>query len=42
MTKDNFYTIPVHHQIFPWAMRKGIETVYRADARPIPAWTTVK
>ena len=41
-TKDNFYTIPVHHQIFPWAMRKGIETVYRADARPIPAWTTIK
>ena len=42
MTKDNFYTIPVHHQIFPWAMRKGIDTVYRADARPIPAWTTIK
>ena len=42
MTKDNFYTIPLHHQVYPWAMRKNIETVYRADARPIPAWTTIK
>ena len=42
ITKDQFYTLPLHHQVYPWAMRKGIETVYRADARPNPAWTTVK
>ena len=42
ITKDQFYTLPLHHQVYPWAMRKGIETTYRADARPIPAWTTVK
>jgi hypothetical protein len=23
-------------------MRKGIETPYRADDRPVPWWTTVK
>ena len=40
--KDNYYTIPLHHQILPWAMRKNIDTVYRADARPMPAWTTIK
>ncbi len=42
ITKNEFYTLPLHHQVYPWAMRKGIDTVYRADARPIPAWTTIK
>ena len=40
--KDGYYYIPLHHQIRPWAMRKGVETVHRADDRPMPIWTTIK
>ncbi len=40
--KDEYYYIPLHHQIRPWAMRKGVETVHRADDRPMPNWTTIK
>lgn len=42
LTKDEYYYIPLHHQIRPWAMRKGVDTVHRADDRPMPNWTTVK
>ena len=42
LTKDEYYYIPLHHQIRPWAMRKSVETVHRADDRPMPNWTTVK
>lgn len=40
--KDEYYDLPLHHQIRPWAMRKNVETVHRADDRPMPAWTTIK
>ncbi|CAM3628385.1 ABC transporter substrate-binding protein [Paracidovorax anthurii] len=40
--KDQYYYLPLHHQIRPWAMRKGMDTVYRADDRPMPTWTTIK
>jgi peptide/nickel transport system substrate-binding protein len=42
IVKDDYGYLPLHHQIRPWAMRKGIETPYRADDRPVPWWTTVK
>lgn len=42
IVKDEYGYQPLHHQIRPWAMRKGVETVYRADDRPVPWWTTVK
>jgi len=42
LIKDQYYYIPLHHQIRPWAMRKGVDTVHRADDRPMPAWTTIK
>ncbi|KQP21601.1 ABC transporter substrate-binding protein [Pseudorhodoferax sp. Leaf267] len=41
IVKDDFAYVPLHHQIRPWVMRKNITTVYRADDRPVPWWTTV-
>jgi peptide/nickel transport system substrate-binding protein len=40
--KDDYGYLPLHHQMRPWVMRKNVETVYRADDRPVPWWTTVK
>ena len=42
LTKDEYYYLPLHHQIRPWAMRKNVETQHRADDRPMPNWTTIK
>jgi peptide/nickel transport system substrate-binding protein len=42
LVKDEYYYIPLHHQIRPWAMRKNVDTQHRADDRPMPAWTTIK
>ena len=42
IVKDDYVYLPLHHQIRPWAMRKNVDTVYRADDRPVPWWTTVK
>ncbi|GKS76394.1 ABC transporter substrate-binding protein [Acidovorax sp. SUPP950] len=42
LVKDEYYYLPLHHQIRPWAMRKGVETLHRADDRPMPNWTTIK
>ncbi len=40
--KDDYNYLPLHDQIRPWAMRKGVTTVHRADDRPMAIWTTVK
>jgi len=42
LVKDQYYVIPLHHQLRPWATRKGVDTVHRADDRPMPNWTTIK
>lgn len=42
LVKDEYYYLPLHHQIRPWAMRKNVQTPHRADDRPMPAWTTIK
>ncbi|MEO8144921.1 MAG: ABC transporter substrate-binding protein [Betaproteobacteria bacterium] len=34
ITRDNYYYIPLHHQLRPWAMKKGVTTVHKADDRP--------
>jgi peptide/nickel transport system substrate-binding protein len=34
MTRDNYYYVPLHHQLRPWAMKKNISTVHKADDRP--------
>jgi peptide/nickel transport system substrate-binding protein len=34
ITRDQYYYVPLHHQLRPWAMRKGISTIYKSDDRP--------
>ena len=34
MTRDNYYYVPLHHQLRPWAMKKNVTTVYKSDDRP--------
>ena len=34
MTRDNYYYVPLHHQLRPWAMKKNVSTVHKADDRP--------
>ena len=40
--RDEFEFIPLHHQVRPWAMKKNVETVYRANDRPEARFTTMK
>lgn len=42
IVKDDYNYLPLHDQIRPWAMRKGVTTVHRADDRPMAIWTTMK
>ena len=34
LTRDQYYYVPLHHQLRPWAMKKGVTTVHKADDRP--------
>jgi peptide/nickel transport system substrate-binding protein len=34
MTRDEAYYVPLHHQMRPWAMKKNVSTLHRADDRP--------
>ena len=34
LTAQNYYYIPIHHQMRPWAMKKNVSTVHRPDDRP--------
>jgi peptide/nickel transport system substrate-binding protein len=34
MTRDNYYYVPLHHQLRPWAMKRNVSTVHKADDRP--------
>ena len=33
-TRDEAYYVPLHHQMRPWAMKKNVSTLHRADDRP--------
>jgi len=33
-TRDQHYYVPIHHQLRPWAMKKSVTTVHKADDRP--------
>jgi peptide/nickel transport system substrate-binding protein len=33
-TRDQHYYVPIHHQLRPWAMKKNVTTVHKADDRP--------
>ena len=32
--RDEAYYVPLHHQLRPWAMKKNVSTLHRADDRP--------
>jgi peptide/nickel transport system substrate-binding protein len=34
ITRDQYYYVPLHHQMRPWAMKKNVTTVYKSDDRP--------
>ena len=34
ITRDQAYYVPLHHQMRPWAMKKNVTTLHRADDRP--------
>ena len=34
LTAQNYYYIPIHHQVRPWAMKKNVSTVHKPDDRP--------
>ena len=42
IVKNDYNYLPLHDQIRPWAMRKGVTTLHRADDRPMPQWTSIK
>jgi peptide/nickel transport system substrate-binding protein len=37
----NVMHIPLHHQVIPWAMRKNVQAVHRADNRLEMRWVRV-
>jgi peptide/nickel transport system substrate-binding protein len=34
ITRDNYYYVPLHHQLRPWAMKRNVSTIHKADDRP--------
>ena len=40
-TRDNVYTIPLHRQMIPWAVRKGVAAVHRPDNVVTASWIRV-
>jgi peptide/nickel transport system substrate-binding protein len=41
-TRDEFYYVPLHHQLRPWAMKKSVTTVHIADDRPESRFTRIE
>jgi len=41
-TRDNYYYVPLHHQLRPWAMKKGVTISYSPDDRPQARFATLK
>ncbi len=41
-TRDEVLTIPLHHQVRPWAMKAGVSTVHRSDDRPEARFTSLR
>jgi peptide/nickel transport system substrate-binding protein len=42
LTRDQYYYVPLHHQLRPWAMKKNITTVYKSDDRPEAKYAKVE
>ena len=39
--RNGLHVIPLHRQVIPWAARKGVTAVHRADNWLEVAWVTV-
>jgi peptide/nickel transport system substrate-binding protein len=42
VTRDQYYYVPLHHQLRPWAMKKNVTTVYKSDDRPEARYAKVE
>jgi peptide/nickel transport system substrate-binding protein len=42
LTRDNFYYVPLHHQLRPWAMKKNVTAVHNAVDRHESIYTRVQ
>jgi peptide/nickel transport system substrate-binding protein len=42
MTRDQYYYVPLHHQLRPWAMKKSVTISYSPDDRPQARFATLK
>ena len=40
--RDEALFIPIHHQIRPWAMKPGVDTIHRSNDYFEARYTTVK
>jgi peptide/nickel transport system substrate-binding protein len=40
--RDQAYYVPLHHQLRPWAMKKNVDTIHRANDAPESRFATVK
>ena len=40
--RDQAYYVPLHHQLRPWAMKKNVTTLHRANDAPETRFATVK
>jgi len=34
MVRDQHYFVPLHYQLRPWAMKKNVSTIHRANGAP--------
>ncbi len=41
LTAQNYYYIPIHHQMRPWVMKKNVSMVHRSDDRPESRFVTI-
>ena len=39
--RENVYTIPLHRQIIPWAVRSGVHALHRADNVLEATWVRI-
>ena len=42
ITRDQYYYVPLHHQLRPWAMKRSVSTVYKSDDRPESRYARVQ
>lgn len=42
LVRDQYYYVPLHHQLRPWAMKRNVSTVYKSDDRPEARYAKVE